>query len=65
MKIKFLNQDLNVIEEIESNTNLEGSIKIIDSITSYIINNEEYRRTDEEIGFDIDTNSLEVSVKNI
>lgn len=65
MKVKLLNEDADVLAEIESNTDLEGSIMIIDSLTSYVIDNEEYERIDKNIKLDTDTNSLEVYIEKI
>lgn len=66
MKIRLLNinEDDAAICEIETETDLEGTLVIINDITEYCVENNIYERADKNIRYDIETNALEIRVQN-
>lgn len=65
MKIRLLNADEDdaIICEIETETDLEGTLMIINDITEYCILNNIYKRADKSIRYDFETDALEIRVK--
>lgn len=67
MKIRLLNADEEdaIICEIETETDLEGTLMIINDITEYCVENNIYERANSKILYDIEANSLEIKVQSI
>lgn len=67
MKIRLLNinEDDATICEIETDTDLEGTLMIINDITEYCVENYIYERADKSIRYDIETDALEIRAQEI
>lgn len=67
MKIRLLNidNDDETICEIETETDLEGTLMIINDITEYCILNNIYERANKNIRYDFETDALEIEVRSI
>lgn len=67
MKIRLLNidNDDETICEIETETDLEGTLIIINDITEYCILNNIYKRANKNIRYDFETDALEIEVRSI
>lgn len=67
MKIRLLNidNDDETICEIETETDLEGTLMIINDITEYCILNNIYERANKKILYDTETDALEIKVRSI
>ncbi len=67
MKIRLLNidNDDETICEIETETDLEGTLMIINDITEYYILNNIYERANKNIRYDFETDALEIKVRSI
>lgn len=67
MKIILLNidNDDEIICEIETETDLEGALMIINDITEYCILNNIYKRANKNIRYDFETDELEIEVRSI
>ena len=67
MKIRLLNidNDDETICEIETETDLEGTLMIINDITRNCILNNIYERANKKILYDIEVDTLEIKVRSI
>lgn len=67
MKIRLLNidNDNEIICEIETETDLEGTLITINDITEYCILNNIYKRANKNIRYDFETDALEIQVRSI
>ena len=67
MKIRLLNiyNDDEIICEIETETDLEGTLMIINDITEYCVKNNIYERANKKILYDIEVDTLEIEVRSI
>ena len=67
MKIRLLNidNDDETICEIETETDWEGTLMIINDITEYCILNNIYERANKNIRYDFETDALEIEVQSI
>lgn len=67
MKIRLLNidNDDETISEIETETDLEGTLMIINDITEYCVKNNIYKRANKNIRYDFETDALEIQVRSI
>lgn len=67
MKIRLLNidNDDETICEIETETDLEGTLMIINDITRYCILNNIYERANKKILYGIEVDTLEIKVRSI
>lgn len=67
MKIRLLNidNDDETICEIETETDLEGTLMIINDITEYCILNNIYERANKNIRYDFEADALEIKVQSI
>lgn len=67
MKIRLLNidNDNEIICEIETETDLEGTLMIINDITEYCILNNIYERANKNTRYDFEADALEIQVRSI
>lgn len=67
MKIRLLDidNDDEIICEIGTETDLEGTLMIINDITEYCVENNIYERANNKILYDIETDALEIKVKSV